>query len=57
MLVKRKRRWYEFKIFLLDPRDVKILLRPSARCLKIIENVLCELEVGVCLYRECVEIL
>ena len=57
MLVKRKRRWYEFKIFLLDPRDVKVLLRPSARCLKIIENVLCEWEVGVCLYRECVEIL
>ena len=43
----------EFKIFLRDPRDGKILLRSSASCSKI-ENVLWKCEVKV-LDRECVE--
>ena len=38
MLIKGMRRWCEFKIFLRNPRDGKILLRSSTSCYKV-ENV------------------
>ena len=41
MLIKEMRRRCEFKIFLRDLRDGKILFRSSASCYKI-ENVLWE---------------
>ena len=56
MLIKEMRRRYEFKIFLRDLRDRKILLRPSASCYKK-ENVLWEWKVRVCIDREYVELV
>ena len=43
MLIKEMRRQGEFKIFLREPRDGKILLRPSTRVLK---NRECALKMG-----------
>ena len=56
MLIKEMRRRYEFKIFLRDLRDRKILLRSSASCYKK-ENVLWEWKVRVCIDREYVELV
>ena len=56
MLIKGMRRRCEFRIFLRDPRDGKILLTSSVSCWKI-ENVLWENEMGVHLDRECVELI
>ena len=54
MLIKGMRWRCEFKIFLRDSRDGKIILGYSASCYKI-ENVLWKWEVEVYLDRECVE--
>ena len=56
MFIKGMRRLGEFKIFLCDSRDGKILLRSSASCKKI-ENVLSKWGVGMSLVRECMEFI
>ena len=51
----KKMRWQgEFKIFLRDPKNGKILFRSFVSCSKI-ENLLWKWDVGVCLDRECME--
>ena len=54
ILIKGMRRRGEFKIFISDPRNGKILFRSFASCSKI-ENVLWKWGVEMCLDRECVE--
>ena len=54
MLIKGMRRQGEFKIFLRNSRDEKIVLRSSVSCQEI-ENVPWKWDVGVCLERKGVE--